>query len=398
MAKSATRQKSKTLPPGVRKETSRTIKQAVESMLWGRAAGRCGFTGCNKILSRSSVTQEQVNTSQKAHIYSFKAAGPRGHEKITDEELNDVGNLILVCHECHRKIDQHLDGGRYQASLLRQMKASHERRIEIVTGIDPGRQGHVLFYGANIGEHSSPFEFNEAAAAMFPDRYPAEAAPIILGITDSSLQDRLPDFWPSEARQLATRFEQRVRERVAQRDIDHLSLFALAPQPLLVLLGTLLGDIVPADVYQRHREPSTWSWPTAASPLTFEVREPESFDGPPALVLALSATVTPDRIQSVLGSQVSIWTVSVPQPGNDIIKSREHLAQLRRVLRGLFDRIKAVHGQTTTLHVFPVASVSAAVEFGRARMPKADMPWCIYDQSNQLGGFVPTISVPLGDR
>jgi hypothetical protein len=278
------------------------------------------------------------------------------------------------------------------------MKASHERRVEIVTGIDPSRRSHVLFHGANIGEHSAPFDFNEAAAAMFPNRYPAEAAPITLGITDSSLQDKSPEFWRSEARQLATRFEQRVRERVSQREIDHLSVFALAPQPLLVLLGTLLGDIVPADVYQRHREPTTWSWPTAAAPLTFEVREPESFDGPPALVLALSATVTPDRIQSVLGAQACVWNVSVPRPENDLIKSREHLSQLRRVLRGLFDRIKAVHGQTTTLHVFPVASVSAAVEFGRARMPKADMPWCIYDQSNQLGGFVSTINIPLGDQ
>lgn len=396
MAKSATRRKSQTLPTGVREEPSRTISRPVESMLWGRAAGRCEFSGCNKVLSRSSVTQEQVNTSQKAHIYSFKAAGPRGHDDITEEELNDVGNLILVCHECHRKIDQHVDGGRYQATLLRQMKASHERRIEIVTGIDPGRRSHVLFYGANIGEQSAPFDFNEAAAAMFPERYPAEASPIALGLTDSSLQDKSPEFWGSEARQLAIRFEQRVRERVSQREIDHLSVFALAPQPLLVLLGTLIGDIVPVDVYQRHREPTTWSWPTSAATLPFEVREPDSFDGSPALVLALSATVTPDRIQSVLGADARIWSVTVARPGNDLIKSREHLTQFRAVLRGLFDRIKAVHGQTTTLHVFPVMSVSAAVEFGRSRMPKADMPWCIYDQSNERGGFVPTINIPLG--
>nr|WP_303652952.1 SAVED domain-containing protein [Paludisphaera mucosa] len=276
------------------------------------------------------------------------------------------------------------------------MKAGHERRIEIVTGIDPGRRSNVLFYGANVGEQGAPFDFNEAAAAMFPDRYPAEASPIALGLTDSSLQDKSPEFWGSEARHLATRFDQRVRERVSQREIDHLSVFALAPQPLLVLLGTLLGDIAPVDVYQRHREPTTWSWPTSAAPLPFEVREPESFDGPPALVLALSATVTPDRIQAVLGADARIWSVTVAQPGNDVIKAREHLARFRTVLRGLFDRIKAVHGHTTTLHVFPVVSVSAAVEFGRSRMPKADMTWCIYDQNNEPGGFVPTINIPLG--
>jgi hypothetical protein len=60
------------------------------------------------------------------------------------------------------------------------------------------------------------------------------------------------------------------------------------------------------------------------------------------------------------------------------------------------DRIKAAHGQTTPLHVFPVASVSAAIEFGRIRMPKADMPWRIYDQVNDRGGFVFALSIPQG--
>lgn len=36
--------------------------------------------------------------------------------------------------------------------------------------------------------------------------------------------------------------------------VHHLSVFALAPQPLLMELGRLLGDIVPAEVHQLHRE------------------------------------------------------------------------------------------------------------------------------------------------
>ena len=182
---------------------------------------------------------------------------------------------------------------------------------------------------------------------MFPDRYPAEPTAIALGIIDSSKRDKTPDYWKSESNELVAQFERRVRDRVSRHELDHLSVFALAPQPLLILLGTLLGDIVPADVYQRHREPPTWSWPSTAAPLSF--------------------------------------------------KSREHLSQFRAVIRPLFDRIKAVHGQGALLHVFPVAPVSLAVEFGRARMPKADMPWCVYDQNNERGGFVVSLNVPLGE-
>jgi hypothetical protein len=362
-------------------------------MLWGKAAGRCEFDGCNKILFRSSVTQEQVNTAQKAHIYAFSSAGPRGNRGISQKALNDLDNLLLVCHVCHRKIDQAPDGRRYTAAVLQGMKKWHEQRVEIVTGIAPGRRSHVLLYGANIGEHNLPLNLNEAAGAMFPDRYPAEATPIALGTMNSSFQDRMDEFWSIEEKHLVVHFERRVRERIAGQEISHLSVFALAPQPLLILLGTLLGDIVPADVYQRHREPPTWSWPRTAATEDFVVEEPEDTVGTPALVLAMSGTVTPDRIHSVLGPSASIWTVTVPTPHNDLTKSREQLTQFRATLRQLLDRIKAAHGQNTPLHLFPVASVALAIECGRVRMPKADTPWQIYGQVNARGGFVHALSI-----
>ncbi|MEX0613995.1 MAG: SAVED domain-containing protein [Pirellulales bacterium] len=375
------------------REVTRYIKPAVTAVLWGRAAGRCEFAGCNRPLWKSTVTQEPVNVAQQAHIYSFSENGPRGNAGVSDEELNSTENLMLVCHPCHRKIDQHEDGGRYTASLLKSMKHEHERRVEIVTGISSDRQSHVLFYGANIGEQSSPLKFAEAGTAMFPESYPASDQAIELGLTNSAATDRSPEYWIGESRQLQALFDRRVRERITAGDISHLSVFALAPQPLLILLGTHLGDIVPAAIYQRHREPPSWAWPNTADPITYVIAEPENTVGIPALVLGVSATVTPDRITSVLGANASIWTISVPTPHNDIIKSPAHLSEFRAVMWPLLDRIKAKHGQDTPLHIFPAAPISVAVELGRIRMPKADMPWQIYDQSNALGGFVQALTI-----
>lgn len=128
----------------------------------------------------------------------------------------------------------------------------------------------------------------------------------------------------------------------------------------------------------------------------FTVREPAQTSGQPALVLSLSATVTDDRIYQVMGPDVSIWSVTIPTPNNDFTKSRAQLSQFRVELRTLLDRIKAAHGQTTPLHVFPAASVSACVELGRVRMPKADTPWKLYDQVNARGGFVHAFDIPTG--
>lgn len=375
---------------------TRHVPLGTQLLLWGRAAGRCEFAGCNQPLWKSPVTQEGLNLAQQAHIYSFSAEGPRGHAGIAPGQVNQPQNLMLVCHACHRKMDARKDGGRYPASLLRAMKREHERRIEMVTAVSADRTSHVLLYGANIGDHGSPLCFNEAAMAMFPTRYPAEDFPIELGTVNGPFVDRDVEFWAAEEANLVRKFNQRVKERIAAGDVRHLSVFALAPQPLIVFLGTLLGDILPMDVYQRHREPTTWEWPVGANTPAFEVREPEHESGPAALVLALSASVGSDRITRLLGTDASIWTVTVATPHNDLMKSRAQLAQLRILLRALLDRIKAAKGQATRLHVFPVAPVAAAVELGRVRMPKADMPWQVYDQVNARGGFIPALTIGEG--
>ena len=43
--------------------------------------------------------------------------------------------------------------------------------------------------------------------------------------------------------------------------------------------------------------------------------------------------------------------------------------------------------------MFPAAPVSVAVELGRVLQPKADVPLRLYDQNNNLGGFVPALDI-----
>lgn len=374
-------------------DQTRHIKEPVNLLLWGRAAGRCEFAGCNKPLWKSSVTQESVNIAQKAHIWAFSSDGPRGNKGIPKKKLNDFNNLLLVCHECHRKIDKEKNGGKYTVALLQSMKAGHEQRIEVVTGVHPKKKSQIVLYWANIGDHTSLLNYADTAEALFPRLYPVVDKPILLGTPDSTVRDRDPAFWAREVDSLQAKFENRVRVPYGTGGIPHLSVFALAPQPLLILLGTLLTDIPKGEVFQLHREPQGWKWPEKARTTSFQVIEPMDKSGAPALVLSMSASITEERIAKVLGRKASIWTVTIPKPNNDFTKSRKQLAEFRSLMRPLLDKIKAAHGQTTTLNIFPATSVAIATELGRVRMPKADMPWQIYDQVNKLGGFIPAIKI-----
>jgi hypothetical protein len=157
---------------------------------------------------------------------------PVGIRYYQNNLKGDLSNLMLLCDAHHRLIDKE-DVVGHPVERLRAMKALHETRIEVTTAIGPDKQSHVLLYGANIGLHSSPLSFSSAAAAMLPDRYPAEPHPLTLGMFNSSFTDRDADFWRIESFHLRNMVAQQLHPRLAQRTIDHLSIFALAPQPLL---------------------------------------------------------------------------------------------------------------------------------------------------------------------
>lgn len=361
-------------------------------MLWGLSAGRCSFAGCNQPLWKSPITQESVNIAQKAHIYSVSPIGPRGNKGISPHELNDVSNLMLVCHACHEKIDA--DERRYTPDLLRQMKEAHEKRINRVCQIGAEKGSHIVVYTANIGSNSPTVDYRQASQALFPERYPAEDRAITLGAIDSAHRDHDATFFQEETRGLERKFHEQLRPRIADGSVSHISLFAIAPQPLLMKLGSLLTDIEEVEVFQLHREPRTWRWVDSDTQLEYEIVEPEEQNAEAVcLVLELSGTISLERIADVTGARSAIWKLKIDNPNNDCIRSRDDLVQFRRTARILLDRIKARHGQNSTLHVFPAAPVSAAVEFGRIRQPKADLRWEVYDQLNRLGGFVSAVSI-----
>lgn len=373
---------------------TRAIKREVERELWGRASARCEFSDCNRLLYKSPVTQESVNLAEMAHVYSFSKAGPRGWGIFTrmPSALNNVGNLMLVCHDCHKKIDQDKKGERYSADLLKKWKAEHEARVRVATGISANKKSHIILYGSRIGDENSPLQTAIAFDAMFPDWNPADDRSVNLSM-QSALDDSTQEFWITEAVHLQKEFDRHIRVRVSEAQPNHFSVFALASQPLLILLGSLFTDKVPAVIYQPHREPKTWKWQPHPDGFHFQINEPEDKSGIPALVISLSAKIGLERIESVLGEKVSLWEVTIEQPHNDFLRSEAQLSMFRESMRKLMVTIKMAHPKAANLKVFSAMPVSCAVEFGRVRMPKADLPWVIYDQNHKHQKFIETITI-----
>lgn len=369
------------------------IKQETRFILWGKAAGRCQYEGCNKQLYLDSLSKAEFNTSYIAHIIADSVDGPRGDSNLSKKLCEDIDNLMLLCDEHHRLVDKK-QVKEHPVERLQTMKRSHEERMERITDITKQKEAHVILYGANIGTHTAPVVYRDASLALAPDYFPAESKPYELSLINSSYQDKEDDFWSIEERNLEQKFNQKITPLKESSDVQNYCVFGIAPQPLLIKFGTLLYDLANVEVYSNQKEPKTWMWKEGLGEENyFKIIQPQKIKSKIALVFSLSATITNERIYATLGEDCSIWQVTIDTPNNDFMKFKNHLSEFRIKCRYIFDQIKQMHGQNAEICVFPAMLPATAIELGRIWYPKADLPLKIYDQNSSRGGFIETITI-----
>lgn len=350
-------------------------------MLWGRAAGRCEFDGCNKILHRDCFDLQTLNLAERAHIIARSPKGPRGSVKKSKTFVDNIDNVMLLCRECHTRIDTHPDN--FPVQTLIKMKKCHESRIEFLTGFDDNKKSHMVTYSANIGEIRVPIDCHSAAMSMIRNgKAPAEPLAIDLSNAGNALRDNDPKFWKTEENNLVTKFNQKILDRIAETgDVKHVSLFAIAPIPLLIKLGTLFTDKCAVDIYQKRREPDTWDWQVHKSETNFNLIAPTTNCGNVALVISLSGDILDDDIYKAIGTDVSIWHIKAENPSYDCLSTQQDLSKFRQIMRLALNQIKKQHGTNHVIHIFVAAPVSASIEIGRVWMPRADLPLQTYNRS-----------------
>ena len=108
------------------------IPKDVQHEVWWKAAGRCEFKGCNKPLYKHGITLDKCKISELAHIIGDSENGPRGDKDLSKALAKDPKNIMLLCSECHKYIDNE-GKDKYTAEMLFDMKKRHEDRIAKLT-------------------------------------------------------------------------------------------------------------------------------------------------------------------------------------------------------------------------------------------------------------------------
>ncbi len=352
-------------------KTRPTIPEQIQRELWARAAGRCEFRGCNKLLYKDSLTQKRANLAVISHIVAYSLDGPRGDVVRSQQLEKDISNLMLTCRDHGKIIDDKAREVEYPEELLREFKREHELRIRMLTEAKEDAQTDVLLLQVPIDRRTIIVDQAEAFRAILP-KYPAEETAAIIDLNGMAIATSSEGFFPVAAQSITEQTRNYLRTRFDKRNIKNLSVFALAPVPLLMYFGYLLGDIDHVDLYQRHRDSQTWIWKDEAAGEEgrefYQVFSPEAtVDGRRkiALLLSVSNLVKRSEVEATLGEEPLIYEIRAKEPGLDFLKSRKRLEMFGHEARKLLECLRVTYDHRREVHLFAAVPAPAAIEFGR---------------------------------
>lgn len=243
----------------------------------------------------------------------------------------------------------------------------------------------VIMYAANIANDIPILSYEMAKDALPSDYEPADGSPIRIQI-DNDRKDS--HFWELECNALCKAINAKVLPFMQATSLQHFSIFALAPMPLLVKLGTLLNEKFSVEVYQKHRQPDNWNrLEEVIQP--FHLLEPSDKTKQPVLVLSLSDTIL-ERIQSLYGDKASIWELTVENPNMDMMRTKAQQEKFCSIMRELLSKMSK-NPDFDTINVHMAIPVAGAVELGRVWMPKAHKSLRLFDYDNGIENETITI-------
>lgn len=372
---------------------ARRVPELTKMTLVARSAGCCEFRGCKKFLFEHSLTKDGGNFGEAAHIVAFRQAGPRGSE-ARPASINSIENLMLLCAECHHNIDTHPE--RYSRVELLEQKREFEDRIRMLCGLGPELRTNILALKSRIGERVVEIAIDEAATALRP-RYPASSAFRTIDLTQ--LGDEVGDnYYPLAVR----RIREHARELYAQdgplAQVKHLSVFALAPIPLLVALGGALSNTVPTDFFQSHRDkPDRWAWYSEGEPVRYSAERLRTGTRPEcvALILSLSGSIAEASLPAEINGDYSVYVLTLagasPNPG--FLRQRLDLESFRLAYRQVLAEVTRDHAGLNVLHLFPAVPAPIGLVLGFDLLPKAHPALAVYDFDKRVGGFIERVRI-----
>lgn len=358
------------------------IKPATRDILLILSGGRCQFKGCNKFLFEHHLTKEKGNYSQMAHIVAYNNGARK--TSLSMAYINDHNNLMLLCPEDHKLIDE--NPNEYTIEILKGYKENHESRIRQLTETKDDRKTKVLVLKSIIGNQTVEINESDIRKAIAP-RFPSASKFQTIDLTKNSTEDHA--FYKNAQNNIKKQVSLFISDGLITEDTGHISLFGLAPIPLLAFLGNEIGNKIPVEAYQRHRDTENWTWKEGTEPIKYKsrlIRTGIKLEKV-ALLLSLSGKIELSYLPRLVNNDFNIYELTIENPDFNFLKSKEDTLSFKRDYRKLIDEIKTKHKNLKEIHLFPACPAPIGFYCGRELMPKIDPKILVYDFNKTRTGF-----------
>ena len=354
----------------------RRIKWQTQLLIFVRSGGRCQFPGCNRYLLEHPLTKSEGNFAELAHIVAFQERGPRGVQAKRPADINDTRNLMLLCPTDHKLIDDHPE--KYSRSVLEAYRREHEKRIKHVTDMGPELTTKIVQLKANIRGKTVAIPAEQIIEAVSP-RYPDDAE-CMIDLTTSHGTGKA--FLTTARQTINSDLHSLFAPHMTRPTPTNISVFALAPIPVLMYFGSRLSDKVNVGLFQYHRDSKKWAWKRSGPQVRFttRLRQRGTRKSRVALLLSLSGAIDRKALPRAIDRSFHVYEITLAgrTPGTDFLRTRQNLADFRSSFRRFLDRLQQNHGQVDEVHLFPAVPAPIAIACGHDPL-KAHPRLVVYD-------------------
>jgi hypothetical protein len=349
----------------------RPLSSAEQNYLWMVSGGICSFEGCSKRLV-SSTDGLLTNTGIKAHIIGHKKGAAR-HEHMeeyyyTYETLEHVSNLMLMCYEHSKLIDDKHTRAQFPPEMLFKMKEDHEKWV--ASWSELRKKNSIALIHKKLGPPITDIE------------YEGEAPYILLEAVEE--QNEFVDFtsegWEKgkkENEHLAMKFSERLRDR----EVNAAEIFPLSPIPLLIHIGFLLTDTLTLSIYQFDREKQVWvnNQPAEKGKTPIHLVEDSRIEGEKELVLLVSVSgiIKLSDAEEALKRNFDYLSLTIDNPSVKRILYQEDVKSVQSRLKRLVEQL-IQQQDYEKIHLFYAGPAGLAIEIGRGINPRMWGEVCLY--------------------
>lgn len=380
------------------------------------AGWRCQFAGCGKDLQRESLSNTPGNFSYFAHIIASSPKGPRGDKLLSGQRADNIDNIMLMCDECHRRIDR-VDPERFTVDVLRGMRQDSINEVRRLLNTLRYEEALPIVVMGNITAQSPRFLQRDAEEAMWtrrlrmtpngPEHYFQNGGhlhnphvPHYWGSLFDALRDDIP--------LLRRRLNGTLR---ADGTTMPLAVFPLHGTSILVLAGRVVGEGSRITVFQFSRDRAVdlpggkWAFDEGVpSPPAdkYCVKELAPHNGAEeaCLVISLTYKVEPSRLPTTLHVDGTFKVGALEVTASDSAVLRHdivcHSMDLDRFSTALEQAIQKLQDQwrIKRVHLFIGAPASACFKVGQKLQARHHAVYVCYESAPGSGTpFLPTIEI-----